>query len=804
MARSQRWFLLPVVLAVVIWFAWSREREGGGHAGGAADPGTSTGSVASELARPGSSGDGDAASASDRVPEPETRAGERSVTIRVRVLEEASRRPIPGALVRWFERELETDADGECEAACPEAVRWPDFHVAKEGFVHLWTRLERKPELEVTLSRGATLSGRVLADDAGAPVAGARLSVERALCRCPVDVVESDASGRYELPCVPRGDATQIVIQAEGFPRMERDFELRSDEPRIEQDFRLERGIEIAGRVADFTGGAGVAGALVAHFPADDSGRFRSWVAADPTSGEVHVSVSAPGHCRLDAVYGREDLERGGALEFRLPRTVAVEGVVRDAAGNPLMGAYVGTEEEREPRDLDGDVDPVRAELPLNCTIGMEQVEQSNKTDAAGRFRIEGLLPWDRHLSVWAGMEGYELVEQRPGTLGAPGSTTWLEFEIHPENSDVATLRGDVSVNGLTGSWEGTLSWKGPTREGRVELDRGFYVEVEPGEVHFHLALQSLPGPIEGDTFVLGLAQGTYTDHDVELRLPPDPILGHVRYRDGTPVASASIRARSVPGGREPGVSLSAESDAAGAFRLDVPDLGLRYRIEASVGHQSATLSDVDAGATELELVISRQGKILFRVREARTGASLDPVDCALRWRSSGEAEFERWGRGLLDRPDLDGWFADELPAGWLDLECRRHASDYLPLLLEHVWIPEGPDPARIEFLLDPGLRVRVQRADGQERWPAEHALFLVDEKSWDDVLASLQPGYSSDLYPPRHLARFDEHGGATIQGLAPGHFRFLVVPGDLTVDPAEIELPAKESEPVLVRWERR
>src|SRR5688572_24412786 len=604
-ARSRRWLVLPIALALALWLVVLRERERAGREGMQEVPGEEPVTPAGpELVQAGEGEPSSASSTPERMPAPGFGAeepAERFVTFRLRVVEEGTRLPIAGARVLSHEKgsegELETDAEGTCALVCPEAELWPGFHVSKEGFVHLATQLEREPVLEVALSRGATLTGRVLADDTGAPVSGARLRVDHSRCRCDATAVESDPSGRYELPCVPRHESwTRIEIHAAGLPLHERTFELRSDAARIEQDFRLERGLEITGRVVDYTSGAGVPGALVADFPADDAGRFRSWVAADGASSEVKVDVSAPGYCRLTARCARSELERAGELELRLPRSVAVEGVVRDVEGEPLAGAYIGSEIEDED-ERDGseppEIDPVQAELPPGWSLGMERVGQASKTDAAGRFRLEGLVPWERHLSVWAGMEGHELVAQRP-VLGAPGSASWLEFVLRPEpGASVSTVMGNVSLDGMTGWWDGTLSWKGPSREGRVELQNGFQLEVEPGEVHFHLALAGVAGPIEGDSFVLTLAPGVNIDHDIELRLPPAPIAGRVRFQDGTPASKASVGvSQIVPGGRPyQTVRLSTESAADGSFQLDVPDLGSTYRLEASLGHERVTLA---------------------------------------------------------------------------------------------------------------------------------------------------------------------------------------------------------------------
>src|SRR5688572_22821740 len=132
MERSRGWLLLPIALAAAVWFGWTRERSGAGRAGAAGDSVTGTSAVASELARPEDRDESAAASASGRVPAQETKPGAHPepFSVRLRVLEQAGRLPIPGAIVQAFEREFETDAQGACEIPWPEARGRPGFHFA--------------------------------------------------------------------------------------------------------------------------------------------------------------------------------------------------------------------------------------------------------------------------------------------------------------------------------------------------------------------------------------------------------------------------------------------------------------------------------------------------------------------------------------------------------------------------------------------------------------------------------------------------------------------------------------------------
>ena len=100
-----------------------------------------------------------------------------------------------------------------------------------------------------------------------------------------------------------------------------------------------------------------------------------------------------------------------------------------------------------------------------------------------------------------------------------------------------------------------------------------------------------------------------------------------------------------------------------------------------------------------------------------------------------------------------------------------------------------------------------MQLAKGQESWPRDHGLFLVEEEFWDDVREGSQPGQFSvsgtGLNLLARLARLDSKGPVTIRGIGAGRFRFKVFPGDLAVEPAEIVVEEGLDEPVLLRWSR-
>src|SRR5262249_42594331 len=148
--------------------------------------------------------------------------------------------------------------------------------VEKEGFFHANADLERWDELTLRLARLASVSGRVVAADTGAPVAGATVELLHDHCHaCPSNGTSTDAPGRFELAAVPRGRDVTFALAAADCAPQRRALELRADEEHAELDFRLQRGFELSGHVLDFQSGAGIPGAHVGEIVTDASGAFR-------------------------------------------------------------------------------------------------------------------------------------------------------------------------------------------------------------------------------------------------------------------------------------------------------------------------------------------------------------------------------------------------------------------------------------------------------------------------------------------------------------------------------------------------
>ena len=191
--------------------------------------------------------------------------------------------------------------------------------------------------LRITLSRGATVSGRVF-DSRGAAVVRAVVAPEFA------DSVgaESDGAGRYHFG--PVCGAVRLVASAPGLRSQARQVKPTATEREVSLDFRLERDAEsVRGRVLDHRDRP-VAGVRVT---ATGTGVGRPPAATvSGGRGEFVLGGLGPGPYRLEtrhetyATLVRDGVQPGEDVTLRLPAGGGIAGVVREERAGAAVPRY--------------------------------------------------------------------------------------------------------------------------------------------------------------------------------------------------------------------------------------------------------------------------------------------------------------------------------------------------------------------------------------------------------------------------------------------------------------------------------
>lgn len=219
-----------------------------------------------------------------------------------------------------------------------------------------WAPLMAGEPLDVILPKPGTIRGRVLGPD-GKPAAGLKISTAMGWAAS----ANTDGEGRYELANLAPG-AYQVYMR-----ELPVEFTVPAyPEVRVEEgatveglDFRLERGIEIAGRATDQDSGAPLAGVGICCNTAQQPAMGIAWPVVK-TGPDGRYSLRAPtGKAELRPFGippGWRATEKAGwelrrftlapdekahQLDFTFVRSPRLTGTVVDAEDRPVPGAHV-------------------------------------------------------------------------------------------------------------------------------------------------------------------------------------------------------------------------------------------------------------------------------------------------------------------------------------------------------------------------------------------------------------------------------------------------------------------------------
>ena len=305
-------------------------------------------------------------------PEPVPAANGR---LEIRAVADATGRPIEGAAVEWqlqinngrFKTtKNSTDRDGRAVLEWPEGatVNGLNMTARKPGFVPYSIRwddtnhpLHLPAVKEIRCVPGVPIGG-VVKDEAGAPVAGARITVhappaETEMSNYSFNLVETttDAQGRWRFDDAPADlSGVRFQIEAPRFLPGSGAASRKTDAVTV-----LKRGFTVRGRVLDAQGQP-IAGASVRGGEMFNS---RSQSKTD-ARGEFLLENCAPGASvvTVRAEHFAPDLrevhpEDRPTVEFRLGPGHTLRGKVVDRGGHPVAGMTIAADTWRGHRSLD-------------------------------------------------------------------------------------------------------------------------------------------------------------------------------------------------------------------------------------------------------------------------------------------------------------------------------------------------------------------------------------------------------------------------------------------------------------------
>ncbi|MBA3459917.1 MAG: sigma-70 family RNA polymerase sigma factor [Deltaproteobacteria bacterium] len=506
--------------------------------------------------------------------------------------------------------------------------RWPGFvtvDVSADGYAAIaaTTIVPGRIEVDFSLVPEATIVGRVIRDDTGAPIPYAYVFVPpgpRGASGTPLRAAFTDATGHFRLDRMTAGRHL-LFARAEAM----------SDSPRgtpavvgvgqtsVEVEIRLAVGSTIRGTVVDHQrrpiGGARVAavdtqgrGPLSTAVSQDDG----SFVLTGVPRAEIRFTALPYDVAKPAALLVSLATHEGVILEVE-PLGTVIGRVIR--GGKPLPGAFIGA---HGPNDQD---------LPRIIA------------DANGRFEARGLRP-----GAWS----FSAEDTRIGAFGSPPGSLQLgrgeTKEITIDVAYAASIAGRVvdqngaPVSGVTVLFRHTSA--NDAGQATTDIDGNYRAATMTGGGSYRPAVMrnvlasSRLRPTRGTEFpLIALADGNASVTGVMLAVQIDhlEIAGTVVDGDGAPVPDVRVVAELVPDDGEPRLPWGAPdpadtTDVDGRFSirdLDTGTYALRARSATGV---DVTLAGIRAGRRDVTLVLPAPGAIDVTVVGFKTAPEVSAV----------------------------------------------------------------------------------------------------------------------------------------------------------------------------------
>jgi len=629
------------------------------------------------------------------------------------------------------------------------------------GHVRAVQRRVRVPAagpLTVELQAAGVIEGFVV-DAQGRPASGAEVHVGG---RVP-EVVTTGAGGGFSVEVDP---GSHIVSAKRGSEAGGLATPVIVSAGKTVRDLRIQLGqsATMEGRVVARSTGAPIEGARVDVSPygnSGDSGRAvtdatGAFSVGDLAPGSYDLVVSAQGYAELT----RRALTVGAGerfpLELQLAGTGAVEGYVRDSAGQPVVGAQVASNNR------------------WGGTLGSTPMEA--RADAEGHYRLEGLPAGP--LGLTARRDGatigvqhlVEVVEDstvtRDFTLEEPGTVEGKVIAAH------GSLPTEPLVV-LAYPRESTAQVPTDFRPIEVSPSGTFRMTLQPGTYQLRVALsERWPfGNIE--TKWVNVKGGATVPVEVIWEADSreqDGLQGTVLEPDGTPSPEAFVSL--LPEEAPEGARMNAPTDAQGRFSFSLSEEEAstpgRFKLIARNGGRLGELRGVKPG--ERSLVVKLQPAEVVRGRVLRASSG-EPVKGFTLFIESQDLRSFMMDHDTLQFPG-DRFELRQVPAEPVRLTARTKEG-----LGGSVVVTPGSAASEVEIPLKGTATVRGRVMDAATLKPLPGAILFVREDR------PVDPDNATD-----------SEGRFTLEGVGVGARVLIVLSGEefklvnVTLEEGEVE----------------
>ncbi|MFL5347186.1 MAG: carboxypeptidase regulatory-like domain-containing protein [Hyalangium sp.] len=600
--------------------------------------------------------------------------------------------------------------------------------------------------LTVALQEAAVIEGFVV-DAQGTPASGAEVQVSGHVPQ----VATTGQGGGFSVEVEP-GQYTVSARRGDEAGSLDRPVSVAAGKTVRDVRVKLGQGAVLEGRVVARSTGAAVSGASVDVSPYGNNGDSGRAV----TDGSGHFSVGglAPGSYDLVvSAPGFSTVQRRALtvssgdrfpLELQLAGTGAVEGQVKDGAGQPLQDVQVS------------------GGSTWGGSLG-ETMAQS-RTDAEGHYRIEGLAAGSLSLSA----------TRQGATLGArqrvevkEGGTAHADFTLEETGTVEGVVRpatGSLPADLLTvmtfpiGGMRFRIGGADLSQT-QVDAAGNFRMMLPPGRYSLHVVPKErdrgVPRAREMNSVQVEAGKTAHVELTWEDEQPSaDTIQGVVLEPDGTPSPNTFVTV-SADVGRGP--RNMAETDGEGHFSVALPPNPTpnaptgSLKVRASNGGRSGEVQGVKPGEREVVVKLQPAASVRGRVVRASGGAPVQGFTLSV--------ELQRYGPFMLGGSSWefpgDRFELPDVPTEPLNLVVRTADG----ARGEATASPASGATAEVEISVKSAAGVRGRLVDATTKAPITEALVMVEgenPRTLDDEVAA--------------------DGHFALQGLSPGEHTLLIM----------------------------